>query len=84
MNEVTKSEKQKRELIKKNLQSFDLFINKTDIQSLNIFEISSPFEQSLPNMIKESFPFDILNLFDTKGPPYSTFQTNILILTLKY
>ncbi|CAD0142339.1 protein of unknown function [Streptococcus thermophilus] len=35
-------------------------------------------------MIKESFPFDILNLFDTKGPPYSTFQTNILILTLKY
>ena len=28
MNEVTKSEKQKRELIKKNLQSFDLFINR--------------------------------------------------------
>ena len=36
MNEVTKSEKQKRELIKKNLQSFDLFINNKDIQSLNI------------------------------------------------
>ena len=66
MNEVTKSEKQKRELIKKNLQSFDLFINKTDIQSLNIFEISSPFEQALPNIIEKDLPFDISNLFDTK------------------
>lgn len=84
MNEVAKSEKQKEELIKKNLQSFELFINETNIKSLDICEISSPFEQALPNIIDESFPFDILNLFDTKGTPHSTFQTNILILTLKY
>ena len=79
MNEVAKSEKQKEEL-----QSFDLFKNEIDIKTTDIFEISSPFEQALPNMIKESFPFDILNLFDTKGTPHSTFQANILILTLKY
>ena len=84
MNEVAKSEKQKEELIKKNLQCFDLFKNEIDIKTTDIFEISSPFEQALPNMIKESFPFDILNLFDTKGTPHSTFQANILILTLKY
>lgn len=78
MNEVTKSEKQKRELIKKNLQSFDLFINKTDIQSLNIFEISSPFEQALPNIIEKDFPFDISNLFDTKGNILINFSNKYL------
>ncbi|MGZ0997782.1 hypothetical protein ACXOTX_08845, partial [Streptococcus thermophilus] len=76
--------KAKRRINQKNLQSFDLFKNEIDIKTTDIFEISSPFEQALPNMIKESFPFDILNLFDTKGTPHSTFQTNILILTLKY
>ena len=59
MNEVAKSEKQKEESIKK---------------TTDIFEISSPFEQALPNMIKESFPFDILNLFDTKGTPIQLFK----------
>ena len=78
MNEVTKSEKQKRELIKKNLQSFDLFINKTDIQSLNIFEISSPFEQALPNIIEKDLPFDISNLFDTKGNILINFSNKYL------
>lgn len=78
MNEVTKSEKQKRELIKKNLQSFDLFINKTDIQSLNIFEISSPFEQALPNIIEKDLPFDISNLFDTKGDILINFSNKYL------
>ena len=76
--------KAKRRINQKNLQSFDLFKNEIDIKTTDIFEISSPFEQALPNMIKESFPFDILNLFDTKGTPHSTFQANILILTLKY
>ena len=48
MNEVAKSEKQKEKLIKKNLQSFDLFKNEIDIKTTDIFEISSPFEQALP------------------------------------
>jgi hypothetical protein len=78
MNEVAKSEKQKEESIKKNLQSFDLFKNKTDIKSHNIFEISSPFEQALPNIIDESFPFDISNLFDTKGNALFNFSNQYL------
>ncbi|WP_347131331.1 hypothetical protein [Streptococcus thermophilus] len=78
------NQKSKKKNQSKKLQSFDLFKNETDIKTTDIFEISSPFEQALPNMIKENFPFDILNLFDTKGTPHSTFQTNILILTLKY
>ncbi|WP_225745525.1 hypothetical protein [Streptococcus sp. Marseille-Q3604] len=78
MNEVAKSEKQKEESIKKNLQSFDLFKNKTDIKSHNIFEISSPFEQAPPNIIDESFPFDISNLFDTKGNALFNFSNQYL------
>lgn len=78
MNEVAKSEKQKEESIKKNLQSFELFINETDIKSLDICEISSPFEQALPNIIDESFPFDILNLFDTKGNALFNFSNQYL------
>lgn len=78
MNEVTKSEKQKKELIKKNLQSFDLFINETDIKSPDICKISSPFEQALPNIIKESLPFDISNLFDTKGNALINFSNKYL------
>lgn len=68
------NQKIKRRINQKNLQSFDLFKNETDIKTTDIFEISSPFEQALPNMIKESFPFDILNLFDTKGPPIQLFK----------
>lgn len=78
MNEVAKSEKQKEESIKKNLQSFDLFKNETDIKTTDIFEISSPFEQALPNIIEESFPFDISNLFDTKGNILINFSNNYL------
>ena len=78
MNEVTKSEKQKRELIKKNLQSFDLFKNETDIKTTDIFEISSPFEQALPNIIEKDLPFDISNLFDTKGNILINFSNKYL------
>lgn len=78
MNEVAKSEKQKEESIKKNLQSFDLFKNETDIKTTDIFEISSPFEQALPNIIEESFPFDISNLFDTKGNILINFSNKYL------
>lgn len=78
MNEVAKSEKQKEELIKKNLQSFELFIKEKDIKSLDICEISSPFEQALPNIIDESFPFDISNLFDTKGNALFNFSNQYL------
>ncbi|EQC77410.1 hypothetical protein HSISS2_1348 [Streptococcus sp. HSISS2] len=55
-----------------------MFINKTDIQSLNIFEISSPFEQALPNIIEKDLPFDISNLFDTKGNILINFSNKYL------
>ena len=67
MNEVAKSEKQKEESIKKTYNLLIYLKMRQISKQHDIFEISSPFEQALPNMIKESFPFDILNLFDTKG-----------------
>ena len=55
-----------------------MFINETDIKSPDICKISSPFEQALPNIIKESLPFDISNLFDTKGNALINFSNKYL------